>query len=326
MILADKIINLRKKSGMSQEELADKLGVSRQAVSKWESTQSIPDLDKILLMSKLFGVSTDFLLKDELEVEEVKQIDDGIDTDKKKVTMEMANDFISKKFETSKSIAFGVFLCIISPITLIILGGLCSIYPLNENLMCGIGLITLFILVAIAVALFISSANKLKEYEFLETELFETSYGVTGMVKEKKKNFHDTYSKNTLIGVITCLLSVIPLFIGAFSNVEIFVILGLGIMLLLVAFGVFLLVLVGCKMSAMVMLLQEEDYSREKKKNGKLTGAISTLYWGLTTIIYLVWSLLCNNWDRTWIVWVVAGVLYGGIYMVMEAIASNKNK
>lgn len=73
MILADKIIYLRKKSGMSQEELADKIGVSRQAVSKWESMQSIPDLDKILKMSKLFNVSTDFLLKDEIEMEEARE-------------------------------------------------------------------------------------------------------------------------------------------------------------------------------------------------------------------------------------------------------------
>ena len=65
MILADKIIDLRKKSGWSQEELAAKLNVSRQAVSKWEGAQSVPDLDRVLQMSRLFGVSTDYLLKDE---------------------------------------------------------------------------------------------------------------------------------------------------------------------------------------------------------------------------------------------------------------------
>lgn len=59
MILADKIIDLRKKAGWSQEELAQQLGVSRQSVSKWEGAQSIPDIDKILQMSRIFGVSTD---------------------------------------------------------------------------------------------------------------------------------------------------------------------------------------------------------------------------------------------------------------------------
>lgn len=60
MILADKIIEERKKNGWSQEELANKLGVSRQAVSKWESSGSIPDLQRILQMSELFGVTTDY--------------------------------------------------------------------------------------------------------------------------------------------------------------------------------------------------------------------------------------------------------------------------
>ena len=69
MILADKIIRLRKKNGWSQEELADKLQVSRQAVSKWEGAQTIPDIERILAMSRLFGVTVDYLLKDEQETE-----------------------------------------------------------------------------------------------------------------------------------------------------------------------------------------------------------------------------------------------------------------
>ena len=67
MILADKIIQLRKKNGWSQEALGEMLHVSRQSVSKWESGLSIPDLEKILKMSEIFGVSTDYLLKDEIE-------------------------------------------------------------------------------------------------------------------------------------------------------------------------------------------------------------------------------------------------------------------
>ena len=65
MILADKIIRLRKKNGWSQEELAEKMNVSRQAVSKWESAQAVPDLEKVLLLGRLFGVTTDYLLKEQ---------------------------------------------------------------------------------------------------------------------------------------------------------------------------------------------------------------------------------------------------------------------
>ena len=63
MNLADRIQDLRKRRGLSQEELADKLGVSRQAVSKWESGQSTPDIERIILMSEFFDVTTDYLLK-----------------------------------------------------------------------------------------------------------------------------------------------------------------------------------------------------------------------------------------------------------------------
>ena len=63
MTLADRIQQLRKQRGISQEELADRVGVSRQAVSKWESEQSMPDMDKIILLSDYFEVTTDYLLK-----------------------------------------------------------------------------------------------------------------------------------------------------------------------------------------------------------------------------------------------------------------------
>ena len=63
MIFAEKLIQLRKKSGWSQEELAEQMGVSRQSISKWEGAQSIPDLEKIIRLAKLFSVSTCFWMK-----------------------------------------------------------------------------------------------------------------------------------------------------------------------------------------------------------------------------------------------------------------------
>ena len=97
MILADKIIDERKRLGLSQEELAEKLSVSRQAVSKWESAQSTPDLQRVLQMAELFEVSTDYLLKDEIEPEEngVVTREESISaTPVRRVSMEEANDYI----------------------------------------------------------------------------------------------------------------------------------------------------------------------------------------------------------------------------------------
>ncbi|HOO27004.1 MAG TPA: helix-turn-helix transcriptional regulator [Lachnospiraceae bacterium] len=67
MILAEKILALRKSNSWSQEELAEKMNVSRQSISKWESAAAIPDINRIPELAKLFGVTTDYLLKDDIE-------------------------------------------------------------------------------------------------------------------------------------------------------------------------------------------------------------------------------------------------------------------
>jgi len=81
MTIADRIQSLRKSKGMSQEELADAVGVSRQAVSKWESEQATPDIDKVLIMSEVFGVTTDYILKgiEPVKTEDHKTMGDVVD-------------------------------------------------------------------------------------------------------------------------------------------------------------------------------------------------------------------------------------------------------
>ena len=73
MTLHEKIYELRKKNGLSQEALAESLGVSRQSVSKWETGEATPEVSKLLSLSKLFGVTTDYLLNDEMEEENVSE-------------------------------------------------------------------------------------------------------------------------------------------------------------------------------------------------------------------------------------------------------------
>ena len=116
MILADKIIRLRKRNGWSQEELAEKMQVSRQAVSKWEGAQTTPDLDKVLMLGNLFGVTTDYLLKDEIEDE--KFTDENDNPPVKRITLAQANDFLEWRKSASIRIAVGTFLCIIAVIPL----------------------------------------------------------------------------------------------------------------------------------------------------------------------------------------------------------------
>lgn len=323
MVLADKIINLRKKNGLSQEELAEQIGVSRQAVSKWEGMQSIPDLDKLIALSRFFGVSTDYLLNDELEEEFTNAVTES-EPERKKVTMTMANDYIDKAFNTAKLIALAVAICILSPVPLIICGQLSEMHVEKELLLCMIGLIVMVVMVAIAVALFIITSNKVGEYKFLAYEIFETEYGVSGMVKTKKTAIHSTCFTQNLIGIIIIVLSIIPLFVGLISDNDLYAVIGLAIMFFIVAIGVFLIVLACYKNGALMRLLQEGDYSKKYKKASPISKAVSSCYFGIATIIYLVWSFLSNDWHITWLVWVVAGILSAVMYPLLNIFLKNK--
>lgn len=152
MILADKIVSLRKKAGWSQEELAEKLGVTRQSVSKWEGAQSVPDMDKVVTMSRLFGVSTDYLLKDELEEESPCGAAEDDDVPPlRRVSMEQASAYLALRKAAAPKIAAATALCILSPVTLILLSGMseASRFGISGNAAAGIGLCVPLVLVAI---------------------------------------------------------------------------------------------------------------------------------------------------------------------------------
>lgn len=328
MILADKIINLRKKNGWSQEELAEKLGVTRQSISKYEGAQSIPDLDKILKLSEIFGVTTDYLIKDELEEEEyapsqMQENESESDRSVHKVTMEMANEYLQIIDWLAGKTAFATMLCILSPIVLLMLGAMSEMpnYHISENAAAGIGICVLIVLIAIAVTIFILCGMKTKKYEFMEKEDIETAYGVSGMVKEKRDAYHSPYVTQLVIGIACCICSVIPLFgTLAVSESDFYMVSAVCMLLTLVAIGTYFIVRSAAKMNAMNQLLEEEDYTRQKKhENKKMSGPV-TVYWLIATAIYLAWSFTTNDWDRTWIIWPVVGVLFPAFYAIVNGI------
>ena len=328
MILADKIINLRKKNGWSQEELAEKLGVTRQSISKYEGAQSIPDLDKILKLSEIFGVTTDYLIKDELEEEEyapsqMQENESESDRSVHKVTMEMANEYLQIIDWSAGKTAFATMLCILSPIVLLMLGAMSEMpnYHISENAAAGIGICVLIVLIAIAVTIFILCGMKTKKYEYMEKEDIETAYGVSGMVKEKRDAYHSPYVTQLVIGIACCICSVIPLFgTLAVSESDFYMVSAVCMLLTLVAIGTYFIVRSSTKMNAMNQLLEEEDYTRQKKhENKKMSGPVM-VYWLIATAIYLAWSFTTNDWDRTWIIWPVVGVLFPAFFAIVNGI------
>ena len=323
MILADKIINERKKLGWSQEELADKLGVSRQSVSKWESAQSVPDLQRILEMSKIFGVSTDYLLKDDIE-NVIPSEKDESDTSLRKLSLEEANTYLDTVKNSSGKIALGVAVCTSCAVPLLLLEAASKAGHMSEGIAGGIGTILLLILVAISLVFIIPAAMALSKWEWLEKESFETAYGVDGAVRSKAEKFEPRFVRGITLGVVTILLGVILVVAAAFiaENNEALIMAATSGLLLLISAGVNTIIRVGMVKDSYNKVLQEEDYSKAKKEN-KVMNAVAPAYWLLVTAGYLTWSFLTGNWGTTWIVWPIAGILFGAIAAVLDQVTKN---
>lgn len=332
MILADKIADLRKKNGWSQEELANQLGVSRQAVSKWESASSIPDLDKIVKMSLIFGVSTDYLLKDSIEAgresEEVMECNTaelGMDGKAiQMISMESANVYLELLQQVSSKIALGVSLCILSPIMLIGLTGVSDQKKgmiLSAEAAVGIGMTILLLMVAVAAAIFIIYGRKIEAYDFLEKEPIELTYGVKGLVEKEKLGYEAAHSRKLVLGIVLCILSAVPIMVLAVSDKNgMLTIVGVNLCLILVSVGVYLLVSTGIVYGGFQRLLEEGDYTRNQKIENKRNDVINKIYWCSVTAIYLGWSFTTMEWEKTWIVWPVAGVFYGAVVGISSVI------
>ena len=331
MILAEKITEERKKNGWSQEELAERLGVSRQAVSKWESAGAVPDLQRILQMSELFGVSTDYLLKDEMEKENTTGGNEYLEASGeplKKVSMEEANSFLAMKRKSSKVIANATSMCIISPVLLMILGAMTEerSIPVSESLATGLGCIFLFGMIAAAVFLFITYGMRNVRMEYLEKENFETAYGVSGMVREKREAYEPVFIRNIAVGVVLCILSAIPIIIAGMMDASDDVYgIAVGMLLIIIAVGVNLFIRAGMIKGSYDTLLQEGEFSKEEKRMKKKADTFSGVYWCLTTAIYLGWSFWTREWDTTWILWPVAGVLFAALIGVVKMIVGKKD-
>lgn len=325
MILADKIIKLRRQFGWSQEELAEKMNVSRQSVSKWESANSIPDLNKIIKLGEIFGVSTDYLIKD--EIEDVESISEDSEPGVLKVTLEQATDYIQKKIEMSKLIARGVLIVMNSVIPLLFLLGLSDggQISLSSNVSAAIGLVSLFVMVALAVSIFLRANQYESEFNKLEKNEFELVYGVRSIIKEKLDSYKSSYTQKMSIGVMMFILSVVPLLLAALLDGSgLMVLMMVIVMILMVALGVFYIVPVSAKYNAYSLLVSENEYAPEKKEETKRMEKVASVYWPLVTAVYIGWSLWTMAWGTTWIVWPVAAIAFAGLVGLMSLFDSTK--
>lgn len=328
MTLAEKIINLRKQKGWSQEELAEKLDVTRQSVSKWESAQSLPDIAKILQMSELFGVTTDYLLKDNEEQENAEAAGEKPkekNENARLVEKAEAEEYLSASRAAAGKIALGVFLCIISPVALLLLMGACAsgfITVVSEDICVIIGIVALLITVAAAVTVFILYGLPLSKFDYMEKEPIKLSGAAREYVAAEKDEAESRYTKRNALGVVLCILSAVSTLAGAFSGSEMIVMIGISGTFLLASAGVYSFVTAGVPWGAMQKMLEEGEYCRRNKTYGKKLEAVSGAYWPLVTAVYLIYSFATHDWHISWVIWPAAAIVFG----VIEAIFKVSDK
>jgi len=336
MILADKIMNERKKRGWSQEELANQLSVSRQSVSKWEGAQSVPDLQKIIMMAEIFGVSTDYLLKDEMEEpivatkETVLLKEESVsEPPAKTVSLEEASEYINLSLSRAPKAAFAVMMWVMSPVLLIILAGISddSRYNLSGNMAAAMGLSALFLFVIGALIIYMGADKSLKKFNYIKEEKIDTAYGVIGLVEEKKKKAESRHMMNNIVATIMCVGSPVPLVItsllGASDTVIVFMV---GLLLMIVAVAVNIFVRESIEWNCYTSLLQEKEYTEEGKKYSKTIDLVGTAYWSVVVVIFLLLSFapFGLGWGKSWIIWPIAGILFGAVEAIVKLAMNNK--
>lgn len=265
MILADKIINLRKKLGISQEQLAEQLGVSRQSVSKWESMQSMPDTAKIIQLAEIFGVSTDYLLKDDIEeVEQHFLKETSKESSAIEVSIEEANAFLTANETRAEKVSLGVFFNGIASMFLIFMLYLSKSVFKNFDIKIATltGIILMFASVTYGVFLIVSSNNKMKKYKYIEEKEIDTAYSVDEELKEKREQYEKTHAVLSVTGISLCILSGAVVVVTALMNKE-WIMPGICIMHLTLAVGVYNLIRTSIIMRGYSKLLQSEKIYRK---------------------------------------------------------------
>ena len=295
MLFSEKLVYLRKKSGLTQEALAEALGVSRQSVSKWEAAGAMPEMAKIIEISKYFHVSTDFLLLDSMDPSE-----DGADPPAEEalssVALEDADAYMNYLAARAPKVALAVSLFILSAIPPILAG----IADTDDAY--TLGIIATLAVVAVGVFLLVYGPKMPDDFEAFD-EPVDTAYGVDGAVKKRKEDYAPLHSRRLSAGIILCILSAAPLFFASAMNDDGLMVMGFAATLCIVAAGVFFIVRTSVIEAGFDKILEQGDYTRRKKIARRRTAPFQRAYYLSVLLIFLALSFYTNKWQWTWILW-----------------------
>ncbi len=245
----------------------------------------------------------------------------------KKLTLEQAKAYLQSQDSFGFKIAAGVVLCICSPVPACIMSALEEANILPGALADAAGGCSLFLMVAVAVGIFITAGIANGRYDMYKKYQIQLDFRTRARIAEEYEAFNQGFGIKITTGVILCIISVLPsvcmeaVFAG--TGFQVLRDLSGSSLFILVAGGVFLFITQGVKKSAYDLLLEKGDFAPEKrteKKGEKLIQAIAAAYWPIVTACYLVWSFVTGKWGFTWIIWVVAGLIFGAISAVISII------
>lgn len=245
------------------------------------------------------------------------------------VSLDEVKEYIAVNAKSVQRIGIGVVLCILSPLLLIFFGGISiisdyffsSISSKSNLTLLMLGVPFLLIMIAVAVGLFINSGLALKRYSYLKYEPFQVDYRTMDYLKEQQAAFQPMFAAYITVGVILCIIGLIPLLVcGAIFRMSVPTVIGIMAFLVFVAFAVYLFIIAGGRMSCFKVVMQEKEYSvKHKTRNYQLIETIAGIYWPLVVCLYLGYSFITHKWGSSWIIWPIAGVLFGGIASLCEA-------
>lgn len=210
MKLGQKIAGLRKKSSLSQEALAEKMNVSRQAVSKWESNQSIPDIEKIVDLSELFGVTTDYLLKNGTPSFELpgKSSEEKIEKALPAITDQEIDQYleVAKKAAHFESLSIALFFLAIASFCIF-----STLVFISHNIFGTVAYIAPIIIIAIALGYFIHAKLMMHEFKSITQNKFALTSTQNDLIDSSAHEFRNKNNRRIVIGVVLCILAIIPL-------------------------------------------------------------------------------------------------------------------
>jgi len=235
---------------------------------------------------------------------------------------DQVNRYLQDNRETSTRIGLGVAMCILAAMPLILVTGLAEYIGLEEKQAAAIGIGILLLTVGVAVYLFIVNGMRAEKYEDLEKHPVSLHESVAAMIREKQEAFHPVFARKVATGVLMIILGAgFVAVTGVLSpGGSPLPIAAVVVLLGLVALAVYQFITSGMQQEAYEILLNTGDYTKSRRKGNEIMERFGGFYWTLVTIGYLAWSFTSFNWGFTWIVWPIAGMLYGLISAILGAV------